>query len=99
MSIALNVDERRWRAENDARILADAIKIQRDPTRMNEAIQAANRMAEEKKEEASAMINVARRGQFNSGGTKKPTQKKKSTGNLHKKKTSKNNEFNVFQKI
>lgn len=52
--------DKKWEAENDARILMDAEVIRKDPKRMRAAIEAADRMAEEKKDESNAMSKVAR---------------------------------------
>ena len=55
----MDADERRWRAESDARSLAEAEEINKDPERIKAATEAAKVMAEEKQAEAHAMQNVA----------------------------------------
>ena len=57
----LSDDEKRWRAESDARTLADAEAIRNDPVRVGSAMEAAKRMAAERAKEASAMMKVAGR--------------------------------------
>ena len=95
-----NAEERYWDAQNDARTLAEAMNIRKDSSRMKEAVQAADRMAREKRKEANSMSSVARRKPFGSNGNdKKPIQKKKSTNNVYKGKTVRYSGFNVFQKI
>ncbi len=55
----LSADEKRWRAESDARSLAEADAIQKDPKRLEAATEAAKRMAEEQQRDADAMTRVA----------------------------------------
>lgn len=55
-------NDKKWKAECDARTLADAKVIQQDKARMKEATKAAMRMADEKMKEATAMKNVASKG-------------------------------------
>ena len=54
MTSRISTDEKRWRAESDARALADAIEIQGDPARLA----AANKAAAER---AKEMADVAAR--------------------------------------
>jgi hypothetical protein len=60
--MSISADERQWRAEEDARVLAEAQRIAQDKDRLNKAAEAAKRMAEEEAERVKAMRNVARRG-------------------------------------
>lgn len=53
-------DERRWRAESDARTLVEAEVIKQDASRKKAASEAAKRLAEKEKAEARAMSRVAR---------------------------------------
>lgn len=56
----ISADERRWRAESDARTLMEAKTIQGDGKRMKAAAKAAVSMAKEKEKEANAMKAVAK---------------------------------------
>ena len=49
----------KWRAECDARTLAEAQQIMLDKKRVGAATKAANKMAKEKQKEAAAMSKVA----------------------------------------
>ena len=51
--------DKKWRAEDDARILADSDVIKKDRTRLSAAIKAAKTMAKEQKERSTAMTKVA----------------------------------------
>ena len=51
--------EAHWRAQEDARTLADAETIKGDPKRLEAATEMAGKMAEEKVEEARSMSEVA----------------------------------------
>ena len=96
-SYPVTAEDKRWRAESDARTLAEATVIQKDAQRMKAATEAAARMAEEQRKEAAAMTSVARRkgntgsGGIVKGGAKKPNTSEKVSGNKNK--------FNVFEKI
>ena len=57
---SLSADEKRWRAESDARTLAEANVITGDSTRLKAARAAAKRMAAEQMKYASAMQKVAK---------------------------------------
>lgn len=61
---AMKAQERDWRAESDARTLAEAKVIMGDKTRHKLAQQKAKSMADEKMKEAKAMEMIA-------GGSKK----------------------------
>lgn len=100
----MTANDKRWQAEDDARILSEAVVISKDPARIKAATEAAARIAEEKRKEASAMAGVARRkGNISSSSQTNPNIRTKSD-DLKKsaeKKTVKEikNKFNVFQKI
>lgn len=94
----ISADEKRWRAESDARTLAEAERIKNDQPRLTEAQAAANRMADEEAEQARAMRKVAGRkkpggsGPHNTGsrvGGKTSQKSNRSKGTTH----------NVFQRI
>lgn len=64
MSIkSMAIDEKRWRAESDARSLATAAEVQNDSARMKAAQAMAKKMAVEKEKELAGMRKAA-------GGTK-----------------------------
>jgi hypothetical protein len=75
-----------WQAKDDARTLAEAEEIKMDKERLERAKVAANKILEEKKEEAKAMAKVARKSSTKNGGGKrasprnKKNQKAPSTG-------------------
>lgn len=52
-------DEKKWRAESDARTLAEAEVIKADPKRMQAASESAKRLADEEKTREDAMKKVA----------------------------------------
>ncbi len=56
----MSAEDRKWKAENDARTLADAEAIKIDRSRMTAARQAARRMAKEEQERATAMKKIAK---------------------------------------
>ncbi len=57
----LSLEERKLRAENDARILADAKAIMDDPARMKAAANAAKKMLNEKQAELKGLKQVAKK--------------------------------------
>ena len=61
MATAIPVSEREWQAESDARTLAEAAVIKKDKKRVGAAKKKAKKMAVEKKQEAVAMAQVARK--------------------------------------
>lgn len=69
---SISADEKRWRAESDARALAEANIIQSDSARLKAAQAAAKRMAAEQMKHASAIQKVAKN---ETNGTKKSTGK------------------------
>ncbi len=56
---AISADDKKWRAESDARTLADAEAIKADKARFSAAQAAAKRMLEEQETKAMAMHKVA----------------------------------------
>ncbi len=90
-------DEKRWRAESDARTLAEAEQIKQDEPRLTEAQQAAKRMADEEAERAKAMRKVA--GSKGKGAQKQTTG---STDSIKKNKVTGSGgtaKHNVFKRI
>ena len=59
MARGLTVQDKKWQAESDARILADADVIKKDRTRLIAATKEAKVMAKEQKERSTAMTKVA----------------------------------------
>ncbi len=59
MASRISTDEKRWRAESDARALADAIEIQGDPARLAAAKKAAAERAKEMADVAARHKAVA----------------------------------------
>ena len=59
MASRLTVQDKKWQAESDARILADADVIKKDRTRLIAATKEAKVMAKEQKERSTAMTKVA----------------------------------------
>jgi hypothetical protein len=55
----INKDQQRWKAENDARVMALYQEIISDKNRMNRAIKEANRQAADLTRRASAMKSAA----------------------------------------
>lgn len=53
--------ELKWRAEDDARIMAQYQEILNDKARLNRATKEASRQAQELQKRANAMKNVGRR--------------------------------------
>lgn len=90
-------DEKRWRAESDARTLAEAETIKQDEKRLSDAQVAAKRMAEEEAERLKAMRKVAGR----KGTT--ATNQKQTSGSAVEPKIIKgsggSSKHKVFQRI
>lgn len=55
----ISEQEKQWRAEDDARTLAEAERIKNDKTRLNPAINAAQKTAAEMQERTKALQKVA----------------------------------------
>lgn len=88
----LTKQEREWRAQDDARALAESEVIKADAIRLKEAKVAAARMAEEERDKASAMVRIARmrgKGQVVEGKEKVKSKKVKVSVAKH----------NVFNRI
>ncbi len=94
MSVPISADEKRWRAESDARTLAEAERIKNDRPRLDSAQAAAKRMAEEEAEAAKAMRKVAG-SKLKPGGS---GPRKKPSGSQVVSDAMKN-KHNVFQQI
>lgn len=95
----ISADEKKWRAQDDARMLAEAEQIKQDQTRLDAARQAAKEMADEETERAKAMRKVAGR---KTGGGQSPTRPRDDRHSVASKSSQgsgTNNRFNVFKKI
>lgn len=95
MAMAESADDRRWRAESDARTMAEAEQIKHDPPRLDAARTAAKRMADEEAERVKGLRKVA--GSKGKGTDKQTTgssdsSKKKISGSSGN--TAKHNVFN-----
>lgn len=66
--MTLTAEQKKWQAESDAHILAEANVIKTTPARVNAAKKAAKQMAAEEMKKAAAMKKVA---------TAKPAAKRK----------------------
>ena len=55
----MDADERRWKAESDARTLCGANEIKGDKPRLGRAVKAATRLAREAEKEAKSIRQVA----------------------------------------
>jgi len=96
-AMPMSADDKRWRAEEDARILADAKRIESEPGRLEAATTAAKRMADEEAERTKALRQVASRSK-----TRKPGAKSKdplSKEPVNKGAGRKSSKHNVFQRI
>lgn len=56
----LNADDKRWRAESDASMLAEVEEIQRDRPRLEAAKKAAKRLADEAEKRVQGLKKVAK---------------------------------------
>lgn len=106
MSYVISPEDKKWRARDDANILATARVIYDNPERLKMAQDAAKEMAENQREEANAMSKVA-------GSKKMPAQKGSGSAittsplgqpdNVTKKRgggvVKSSNKFNVFNRI
>jgi hypothetical protein len=79
--------EAKWRAEEDARTLAEANVIRKDPGRLDKAKEAARKIADEERKRANAMSAVGKERK-----TKQSTKTQRDT-------SIKRQPYNVFQKI
>ena len=57
--VSLSADEKKWKAESDARTLAEAEVIKKDESRLAAAQEAAKSLVKDAKEEADSMKDVA----------------------------------------
>jgi len=62
MNGKLSADEKKWKAESDARTIVEAAAIQADPERLKAAQEAAKRMAEEEAAKNKAMQELGSGG-------------------------------------
>lgn len=59
--MAMTKQDRKWQAESDARILADAAQISKDKARANRAVRAAKQMASDAQKTAKTVAKQAKR--------------------------------------
>ena len=52
-------EDKKWRAQDDARTLAEAQSIKKDPARMKAAVQEAKKMADDEAARAQSLRKVA----------------------------------------
>jgi len=72
--------EKEWRAQDDAHMLAAAQEIKNDPTRLKNAQAAAGKMASEQEKRTKALKTVAgRQTTVKTGRTNSKTQNKSNT--------------------
>ena len=57
----LSIQERQWRAEDDARTLARATEIKEDKTRLRAATSAAKKLAKDAQKEASEYKSITKK--------------------------------------
>jgi len=101
MAIPISADERKWRAQDDARTLAQANVIKQDQQRLAAAKAEARRMAEEQAKEAAAMRGVAgKAAQAPKQQAKKPVPAKRgSRRRANAKNTAGGTGHNVFTRL
>lgn len=58
----MNIDEKRWQAEEDARTIARYLELMQDKQRVKEASKIAKLKVEELEKQLGAMRKVARKG-------------------------------------
>ena len=98
--MALSADEKRWRAESDARTLAESEVIKNDPPRLEEAKTAAGTMAEKEAEEARAMRKVANTKERKPQAEQTPRrQRENGPAGSEAQSTPAPNSFNVFKRL
>ena len=93
----LSKRDKEWRAEDDARALAQAKLIANDPARLDMATKAALRMAEKEREEAAAMTGVSK--MTPSSSLKSNSKPDTSKAPKAKAKPKPKNPHNVFKRI
>ena len=62
MNRPMSADEKRWRAEDDARIIANYLEIMKDKQRLEEATKIAEIQAIELQQRANIMKKVSKKG-------------------------------------
>lgn len=67
---SISAEEAKWRAESDARILADANEILRDKARKNAAVKAAEKLAKHAALQAASTKKMTTKPQINKKGGK-----------------------------
>lgn len=60
--VVLSNDEKRWRAEEDARIIANYLELMKDKERVKLASEVAKKQVEDLEKRLNAMKQVAKRG-------------------------------------
>lgn len=90
----MNKQEKEWRAQDDARILADSEVIKADAPRLKDAKSAAARLAEEERDKASAMGRIARMRK-----TKLPSSEQEGEQKPKPRKAKPKNTHNVFKHL
>lgn len=58
----MSADEKRWRAEEDARIIANYLELMKDKERVKLASEVAKKQVEEMTKRLSAMKQVVKKG-------------------------------------
>lgn len=58
----MTADEKRWRAEEDARIIANYLELMKDKERVKLASEVAKKQVEDMTKRLNAMKQVAKRG-------------------------------------
>lgn len=77
-AISMAAQEKRWQQENDARTLAEAEQIKKDPARVKGAATAAQKMQKEHQQSANALKTIANKAPKSAPKiTAKQGQKKK----------------------
>lgn len=93
----LTKEERGWRAEEDARMLAEVEIIKETPSRLGEAKKAARRMADEETKKAQKMRTVANTRERKATTTPPKDQQTKKRN--RKSPANRPSKFNVFGKV
>ena len=74
----LTPEQKRWQAEDDARVLASAQRIAEDPARLRMAKKEAARMASETAKSAQRLVKVAQTPVAKKAAAKKKAAKKRA---------------------
>ena len=72
----LTAEQKRWQAEDDARVLASAQRIAEDPARLRMAKKEAARMASETAKSAQRLVKVAKTPVAKKAAAKKKPKKR-----------------------